>query len=108
MRTPAVGLVTVVVLLLVSPVLAEDGVLHSYIPPAGYVPDAETAIRIAVAVWEPIYGKKQIESEKPYQATLKNGVWIVEGSLPDDALGGVAVAEISKSDGTILRVTHGR
>lgn len=107
MRTPAIGLVAFFVLLLAATVLAQDGALHSYKPPAGYVPDAETAIRIAVAIWEPIYGKKKIESQKPYHATLKDGVWIVEGSLPDNALGGVALAEISKSDGTILRVSHG-
>jgi hypothetical protein len=73
-----------------------------------YVADAETAIRIAVAVWEPIYGKKLIESEKPYRAILNNGVWRVQGSLPPGNVGGVAIADISASDGTILRVTHGQ
>ena len=54
----------------------------NYIPRNGYVPDAKTAIRIAVAVWSPIYGEKQIQSQKPYKAKLKNGIWFVEGSLP--------------------------
>ena len=81
---------------------------HNYKPAAGYVPDADTAIRIALAVWEPIYGKKQIDLEKPYRATLKMGVWIVEGSLPHGwTVGGWAIAEISASDGTILRISHG-
>jgi hypothetical protein len=81
---------------------------HNYKPPQGYVPDAETAIQIALAVWLSIYGKKQIDSEKPYTATLKDGVWTVSGSLPrGDVVGGVAIAEISKQDGTILRVSHG-
>ena len=108
MRSTAVRFIASLVFSLAMPVLAQDGAGHNYKPPAGYVPDAATAIRIAVAVWEPIYGKKQISSEKPYHATLKDGVWVVEGSLPDDALGGVAIAEISKSDGTILRVSHGQ
>ena len=72
------------------------------------VPDQETAIRIAVAVWTPIYGKKQIESEKPYKATLKNEVWYITGSLPEGWLGGVAEAEIAKDDGCIIRVSHGK
>jgi hypothetical protein len=38
---------------------------HNFKPPVGYVPDDVTAIKIAVAVWEPIYGKKQIADEKP-------------------------------------------
>ena len=80
-------------------------------PKEGFVPDAKTAIRIAVAVWEPIYGKAQIAGEKPYSARLDtNGVWTVEGSLPKgfDGKGGVAVAEIAKSDGRILGVGHGK
>ena len=72
----------------------------------GYVPDEQTAISIAVAVWVPIYGKEQIESEKPYKATLKNGVWTVIGTLPEGYNGGTAVAEISQDSGCILRVIH--
>lgn len=72
---------------------------HSFTPLAGFVPDKETAVRIAVAVWIPIYGENQITSERPYNATLKNGVWTVTGSLPKGRHGGVALAEISKRDG---------
>jgi hypothetical protein len=81
---------------------------HNYKPKEGYVPDEKTAIRIAVAVWIPIYGEKQIEKEKPYQAKLDKGVWTVEGSLPEGMAGGVAIAEITKDDGRILRVSHGK
>jgi hypothetical protein len=87
---------------------ADGSQKHSYKPIEGFVPDQETAIRIAVAVWTPIYGKKQIESEKPYKATLKNGVWYITGSLPEGWLGGVAKAEIAKDDGCIIRVSHGK
>lgn len=79
---------------------------NNYKPKDGYVPDAETAIAIAVAVWNPIYGKDQIAKEKPYKASLSKGIWTVEGSLPEGMLGGTAVAEISKDDGRILRVIH--
>ncbi|MFD2718985.1 YbbC/YhhH family protein [Hymenobacter monticola] len=80
----------------------------SFMPSGGFVPNAATAKRIAEAVWLPIYGKKVL-SEKPYQATLNSkGVWVVEGSLPKDMDGGVAYIEISKRDGRILEVTHGK
>ena len=75
-------------------------------PKDGFVPDAKTAIKIAVAVWEPIYGAAQIAREKPYHATLRDGVWTVTGSLAAWTLGGVAIAEISKQDGRILLVSH--
>lgn len=89
----------------------------NYQPQKGYVPDAKTAIRIAIAVWSPIYGEKQIQGEKPYHATLNHGVWTVTGSLPEPieasgfrsvVVGGVALAEISKKSGQIIRVIHGK
>jgi hypothetical protein len=87
---------------------AEEGVPHNYKPAGGYVPNNETAIAIAVAVWNPIYGKENIEKKKPFKATLKEGIWYVTGSLPFGWVGGVPEAEISKDDGRILRVTHGK
>ena len=42
-------------------------------PKDGYVPDADTAIKIAVVVWSRIYGEREIAAEKPYRATLKHG-----------------------------------
>ena len=72
------------------------------------MPNAATAKRIAEAVWLPIYGKSVL-NEKPFKARLTNeGVWVVEGSLPKDMLGGVAYIEISRRDGRILEVTHGK
>jgi hypothetical protein len=82
----------------------EDG----YVPDEGFVSSKEVAIKIAVAVWEPIYGAEKIAKEKPYRATLADGVWTVEGSLPKGKKGGVALARIAKKDGRILRVTHGK
>ncbi|MBB6341948.1 hypothetical protein HNP49_002116 [Pseudomonas fluvialis] len=81
---------------------------HTVTPENGLVPDAQTAISIAVAVWTPIYGEATIEDEQPYTATLSNGVWTVEGSLPKGWKGGVAIVEISQENGAILRVSHGK
>jgi hypothetical protein len=74
----------------------------------GYVPDAATAIRIAVTVWEPLYGKAHIARERPFHAILTSGVWHVTGSLPRLTLGGVAEADIRRSDGKVLRIMHGK
>ena len=80
----------------------------SYKPKEGYVPNAETAKRIAEAVWIPIYGEKQIQNEKPFKVGLHDGVWTVRGSLPPMHVGGVAEIAIAKDDGRILRVSHGK
>jgi hypothetical protein len=74
----------------------------------GYVADAESAIRVAIAVWEPLYGKQHIASERPYRVTLRGGIWHVAGSLPPLAAGGVAEADIRRSDGKVLRIMHGK
>jgi hypothetical protein len=82
-----------------------------------YVPNAETAVAIAEAVLIPVYGKKTIESERPFKAILQNGVWSVDGTLycqdgkPQSAkvptcVGGAAEVKIAESDGRIISMIH--
>lgn len=85
-----------------------DAQNHNVRPAAGLVPDAETAIAIAVAVWTPVYGVERIRRQRPYTATLQDGRWTVQGSLPPGIVGGVAIAVIARDDGRVLRVSHGR
>ena len=80
---------------------------HTYTPSQGYVPNETTAIKIAEAVWLPIYGKS-IYSKIPFIAKLNGTVWVVEGSLPLHMRGGVPVIEIVRKTGEILRVSHGK
>lgn len=83
----------------------------NYIKPSidtNYVPDAKTAKRIAEALWGPIYGEDKIENEKPFTAELKEGVWIVQGTLKgsNKIKGGTAYIEIRQSDCKVLKLTH--
>ena len=89
-------------------VVAQAPAPQGYVPPAGFVPDSITAVRIAEAVWIPIYGESSIRAERPFRATLAGGVWTVRGSLPSGSVGGVAVAEIAKLDARIIHVSHGK
>jgi len=80
--------------------------------------DAAAAINIAEPALVRVYGKRQIDYEKPLKATLQNGVWHVYGTLccPDgngkptceegQCVGGVALAKVRQSDGKILSITH--
>ncbi len=90
--------------LVATPVFATD---QGRVPKKEFVPDEETAIKIAEAAWTPIFGDS-LKNERPFHAKLVGDVWYVEGSLPEGALGGVAEAEIAKADGKILRVSHGQ
>lgn len=81
----------------------------SYRPSPGYVPDSATAVRVAEAISMSMYGKALIQQELPLTARLKGEVWVVTGQLPNGATrGGVAVVELARHTGRVLRVTHGQ
>ena len=88
---------------------------QGYTPAAGFVPDADTAVKIAEAVLIPVYGEKQIASERPFSAKLEGDTWTVSGTLhcPDGkggtttiCVGGVAVVKISKIDARVVSMIH--
>ncbi|HEV1994522.1 MAG TPA: NTF2 fold immunity protein [Candidatus Acidoferrum sp.] len=78
-------------------------------PRDGFVPNAETAVKIGEAVLIPVYGEKQIDSERPFTANLHGDIWIVTGTLNCGAPrcdGGTAIVKISKASGQILFMMH--
>jgi hypothetical protein len=77
-------------------------------PKNGFIPDATTAIKVAEAILSPIYGEKQIMSERPFHAALSNGTWTVSGSLPQGWEGGVVTISIDKQTGKIISYIHGK
>jgi hypothetical protein len=81
---------------------------HRVVTTNGFVPDETTAIAVARAVWTPIYGREQIARHEPYRAILSHGVWNVTGSVREGWVGGAPIAEISKADGRVLRISHER
>ena len=87
--------------------VAIDG-RHHFIPSAGMVPDSATAVRIAEAVLVPIYGQAVVDQQRPFKAMLADSVWIVNGTIPPNHVGGVAEVELLKRDGRVLRVSHGQ
>ncbi len=85
-----------------------------------YVPNKETAIKIAEAIWLPIYGQK-IYDNRPFDACIDGDTaWHVFGSMPTSKMeiddngdttfiyifGGAPHAIIRKSDAKILNVYH--
>ena len=74
-----------------------------------YVPNETTAIKIAEAVFLPIYGEDDVQKHRPFRAELVNETyWFVYGSSKKLTLGGGPFAEIDKKNATILRVSHGK
>ncbi len=72
----------------------------------GFVPDEETAIKIAESVWYPIYGS-DVYTELPFKAEAEgDSAWFVHGTLPKGFIGGTCEIRIRRSDGKILYVGH--
>jgi hypothetical protein len=73
----------------------------------GLVPDKETAIRIAEAILFPIYGAKNIREQRPYQITLKDGKWTIDGAPPPPGFaGGSFHIVILQRDARVLEIGH--
>jgi ATP-dependent Clp protease ATP-binding subunit ClpA len=76
--------------------------MHNPIPPkSGVVPDAETAKRIAEALWTQRYDAETVARQAPVQAELKFNVWIVTGTSSAEA---PLFAFIHQADGQILDI----
>jgi hypothetical protein len=73
-----------------------------------YVPDEQTAIKIAEAVLIPICGNQDVAGERPFQARLEGNVWIIEGTTVKTPFGSVATVKLQRSDGRIISVIHGK
>jgi len=73
--------------------------MESELSKSGPVRDADTAKRIAEALWIPKYGADTVASQAPLQAELKFYVWIVTGS---SSTGPPLYAFIFQPDGRIL------
>jgi len=113
MRTAAVA--TVLAIAVVLSALGQT--VQSAITPVK-VPDSATAVGLAETALAKVYGKKHMESERPFTASLSDGVWHVSGTLyckdkkgnviTDACVGGVAMADIRQRDGRVMRTGHTR
>lgn len=87
-----------------------------------YVPDEATALKIAEAVWLPIYGSGVL-TKKPYVAELTQDIWHVHGTVESSGYvmnekgdtvalrivsGGVPHIKLKKSSGEVLEVFHSK
>ncbi len=75
------------------------------------VPDAKTAARVAYSVSAALYGEKIINAELPFKCILKDNVWMVVGAMPSKAkrmTGGTVTVKISRLDGRIIGIIHGK
>jgi len=88
----------------VSAIRQQMAVVAQVLLKTGWVPDDLTAMRIAEAVWLPVYGYETVNAQKPFTADLESDVWTVKGSPPANDAAGALTALISKTDGRIIEL----
>ena len=109
----AISTATIALLAMTTPALAATDVrcaatVRGYQPPTGMVGDRTIALEIARTYLSAIYGAEQIAREMPLKASVREGVWHVEGVLKPGFKGGVAEIDICQSTGHVLSVRHGK
>lgn len=73
----------------------------------GSISNAKDAAIKAETIWIKTYGKC-VKKEKPYQIfyDAQNEVWLIQGSLRSNMMGGVANILIENDTGKVLAVWH--
>ena len=72
----------------------------------GVVSDKETAIRIAEAILFPVYGENAIRGQRPYQVTLNDGKWTVDGTVRPSFVGGSFHVVILQRDARVVEIGY--
>lgn len=72
------------------------------------IKDSTSAIKITETILFDIYGKQNIEKQKPYEIYLLDKYWVISGTLPEDYKGGTFLIIIDARNSRILKITHGK
>jgi hypothetical protein len=78
-----------------------------YRPQNGFVPNEETALKIATAVLLPVYGDKLILSPGAFRVSLKKDFWTVQGHLnckAPECAGDTVEVEVARYGGAIVSI----
>ncbi len=70
--------------------------------------DRNVAILIAETILFNLYGKENIQRQKPYAVDLLDNYWVISGSLEKDMLGGTFLIILDSRNSEVLKITHGK
>lgn len=72
------------------------------------ITNKETAVKIAETILFEIYGKKNIENQKPYEIYKFENFYVILGTLPKNSVGGTFIIIIDGTNSKILKISHGK
>ena len=73
----------------------------------GLIIDSKDLLKKVEVIWIKKYGER-VKNQKPYQVFYdkENGIWLVQGTLRSDKMGGVANILVDNGTGKVLAVWH--
>ncbi len=86
----------------------KDSTLHNVIGFKELLIEKDIAIEFAELILFGIYGKDNIQKQKPYDVYKIETYWLINGTLPKDMHGGTFLIIIDSRDYRIIRLTHGK
>ncbi|MBE6713624.1 MAG: hypothetical protein E7580_08995 [Ruminococcaceae bacterium] len=74
----------------------------------GVIDSPQTAKEKGMAVLKKLYGEETLKDEEPFGVSFdeENQAYLIQGTLPDNMVGGVAHILIQKTDGKVIAVWH--
>ena len=72
------------------------------------IKNEEILIKIIEPILFDIYGKKNIEEQKPYEINDFENYYVVNGILDKNYKGGTFLIIIDKRNSQVLKITHGK
>ena len=85
-----------------------DSTYHNVIGSQPILTKRERAIEFAEFILWDVYGKKNIEKQKPYNVFQIDNYWFLSGTLPKEMLGGTFALVIDSRNCRIVKLTHGK
>jgi hypothetical protein len=70
------------------------------------IKEENTAISVAEPILFEIYGKSNIEDQRPYEAYLINNYWVIRGTLNRFSLGGTFLIIIDARNAKVIHIIH--
>jgi hypothetical protein len=70
------------------------------------ISDKETAEIIAETILFKIYGKDNIIKQRPYEINQIGNFWVLNGTLPQNIIGGTFLIILNTTNGQIIKLTH--
>jgi hypothetical protein len=88
--------------------LAKKGVYNVIGQDGLIIKNGNSAVKIAESILFDIFGKSNIEEQKPYEKYLINNYWVVLGTLSKRSKGGTFLIIIDAKNAEVLKISHGK